>query len=194
MTEAELIEIERRANAASSFCRDTFVVNPGDSKPGVIHLFDREEDDPPLASFSGPNAEADTEFICTAKRDIAALLAEVRHLRGALAADAHRLEAAAMRVGIIAGCDAPDEMADLIEFLRASRTWQPIETAPKDGTWVIIGGRGWRNRGFYVDDPEKHCCEETGWYTLHDEVLYRYALEPTHWMPLPEPPENVHQD
>ena len=27
--------------------------------------------------------------------------------------------------------------ADEIERLRALTTWQPIETAPKDGTWVV---------------------------------------------------------
>lgn len=39
-------------------------------------------------------------------------------LRGAMAADDERLRLAAARVGIVAGCDAPDEMADELARLR----------------------------------------------------------------------------
>ena len=73
--------------------------------------------------------------------------------------------------------------------------WQPIETAPKDGTrillahhqnkyenlppliWVIDGqwGANWRTG----DDYQPH------WH--HDRKLR--LVSPTHWMPLPEPPK-----
>lgn len=61
-------------------------------------------------------------------------------------------------------------------------SWQPIETAPKDGT-VVIGydpsGAYATRSGFefmrWLDgqwcDPETH------------------RMYPTHWMPLPDPPE-----
>lgn len=58
--------------------------------------------------------------------------------------------------------------------------WRPIETAPKDGTLVIIY------------DPRSHrayaCGFEFGiWQTgVWDS---RGPVSPTHWLPLPPPPE-----
>jgi hypothetical protein len=61
--------------------------------------------------------------------------------------------------------------------------WQPIETAPKDGAWVIL----------FVDvELGKDCGIMTGFYIENGEYGYwsdeEYQLFPTHWMPLPEPP------
>lgn len=83
--------------------------------------------------------------------------------------------------------------------------WEPIETAPKDGTQVLVyapigmsiaawsqdtrgpgvsghvqtpGWIGWAN-GDEIDDE--------GWDTGHGFAL---QLEPTHWMPLPAPPKD----
>jgi hypothetical protein len=73
--------------------------------------------------------------------------------------------------------------------------WQPIETAPKDGTEVLVWNGG--NDGFYTTPgqmgvaywgrqgfPERKrawcasdCCDGVTTYT------------PTHWMPLPAPPQ-----
>ena len=60
-------------------------------------------------------------------------------------------------------------------------TWRPIETAPKDGTDILLGfepaigwqriGKAWG--GQWVSAWNHH--------PIHDQ--------PTHWMPLPEPPE-----
>lgn len=73
--------------------------------------------------------------------------------------------------------------------------WQPIETAPKDGTPVLLwwrderdvewwacgswrqfgdGSRGWCGESF-------HASEEKSWTRL-------LGQHPTHWMPLPSPP------
>lgn len=83
--------------------------------------------------------------------------------------------------------------------------WQPIETAPKDGT-EILGFREdagvfivrWCNCYDFMTDAE---CDET---EMNDDQLsepdWFYAdfikggrldgdLAPTHWQPLPEPPE-----
>ena len=68
--------------------------------------------------------------------------------------------------------------------------WQPIETAPKN-EWVLIY-MPWSNTvrqgQFNTRGPR-----QTGWracfgasaQTLGGTLLYR---DPTHWMPLPEPP------
>ena len=64
--------------------------------------------------------------------------------------------------------------------------WQPIETAPKDGTRVLASQSGhvftarWAP-GFAAVYPGGG---GPGWY---DEILDRRA-QPTHWMPLPAPP------
>lgn len=59
--------------------------------------------------------------------------------------------------------------------------WQPMETAPKDGryilTWSKGGGRSIMYRSLYSD----------GWCEDHDGGEEKHF--PTHWMPLPEPPE-----
>ena len=58
--------------------------------------------------------------------------------------------------------------------------WQPIETAPRDGTNIL----SWEHK--------MECMiifwQSGDWHCTHDcEDLY--FSEPTHWMPLPEPPK-----
>ncbi len=79
--------------------------------------------------------------------------------------------------------------------------WQPIETAPKDGTWILaINNRRnqaviiWRDDAFDEGDPDR-TRGEGGW--IHPFTTgYRSTFwnggcgsVPTHWMPLPEPPK-----
>ncbi len=63
--------------------------------------------------------------------------------------------------------------------------WQPIETAPRDGRWVLL----------YVPDPGNHLVpcgivaakwisELSGWTTRGV-----CGIEGTHWMPLPKAPQ-----
>jgi hypothetical protein len=75
--------------------------------------------------------------------------------------------------------------------------WQPIETAPKDGSFILSGY--WIDVGlddcrpvffndvvfFHKDNPSPRA-KKGKWYTAAtgDE-----AETPTHWMPLPEPPK-----
>ncbi len=60
--------------------------------------------------------------------------------------------------------------------------WQPIETAPKDGSMVIValldalGGVAWVSNAVFVD-------RDARW---SNKSFWLY--QPTHWMPLPEPP------
>ena len=82
--------------------------------------------------------------------------------------------------------------------------WQPIETAPKDGTSVLL----WAS---WLDDPviarysyqsgyAESCWEGTfdgaaalesqgdTWTDEHE------VINPTHWMPLPDPPKESEDD
>lgn len=75
--------------------------------------------------------------------------------------------------------------------------WQPIATAPKDGSWVLLSG-GYIDYGWDAED-NPHCvvgqsyasrnwgdCWQFAWY---DSGYYGIYNNPTHWMPLPEPPK-----
>ena len=68
--------------------------------------------------------------------------------------------------------------------------WQPIETAPKDGTSILLCVAPFEPLVGHFD-------EELGWVDFVDEFdNSRRALwiengeqyAPTHWMPLPPPP------
>ena len=67
--------------------------------------------------------------------------------------------------------------------------WQPIETAPKDGTEVLVTlheyGDPTKRRLYEV---ARYSERGAGWYgpSAHSPKLY----DPTHWMLLPEPPES----
>jgi hypothetical protein len=64
--------------------------------------------------------------------------------------------------------------------------WQPIETAPKDGTTIV----GWSKENgadilFYGMTEHDDVIEE-GW--LYHFDFQTWPTKPTHWMPLPKPP------
>ena len=80
--------------------------------------------------------------------------------------------------------------------------WQPIDTAPKDGTKILgfqpirklsnelsgltanlrfVGEVGWEELDLYSDLRGW----PSGWYTSEDHLMCNL----THWMPLPEPPK-----
>jgi hypothetical protein len=66
--------------------------------------------------------------------------------------------------------------------------WQPIETAPKDGTEVLLWIKG------DEESPRKGRWEERLDLRRGHKwcVAYGWCEDtPTHWMPLPEPPEGV---
>jgi hypothetical protein len=83
--------------------------------------------------------------------------------------------------GIIMCKEDTDAVADIIEDLLSERTWQPIENAPKDGTYIL----SFDANSNYPDDVE-----ETIWIAYWDRDCWRIALDgqsvnPTNWMPLP---------
>lgn len=72
--------------------------------------------------------------------------------------------------------------------------WRPIEMAPRDGTDVLLSG-------FAFDDPTRGHWQAVGSFSSKtgkwhqedpedaDPDLYLY--DPTHWQPLPPPPQNA---
>ena len=60
--------------------------------------------------------------------------------------------------------------------------WKPIETAPKDGTKVLL----WREGNPTGEWPFMASWERGMWAIYIDGQVIR---TPTHWMSLPEPPE-----
>jgi hypothetical protein len=74
--------------------------------------------------------------------------------------------------------------------------WQPIETAPKDGMIIDVwlGNADQPDLDFYCTPGTRRA---TNWHYTHGKFRPYLGLphamptfvEPTHWMPLPEPPE-----
>jgi len=60
--------------------------------------------------------------------------------------------------------------------------WQPIETAPKDGTTILV----------YLANGDVHTAYGHFYNKGHDFEWAQYGgyetYLPTHWMPLPPPP------
>lgn len=67
--------------------------------------------------------------------------------------------------------------------------WQPIETAPKDGTWVLVASYrgahlGWMSNARWRQPNPGGRPRLSCWFDGTD-----YMVPPTHWQPLPEPPQ-----
>jgi hypothetical protein len=62
--------------------------------------------------------------------------------------------------------------------------WKPIETAPKDGTSILLSDGKWVGEGYYSEHSGGTWWEAgSHWTDAHDGQIY-----PTHWQPLPPPP------
>lgn len=75
--------------------------------------------------------------------------------------------------------------------------WRPIETAPKDGTPILVAGGEDDNTKYADPDirafmraPTRAMWDGDGWLiTLAEAACVGVErLTPTHWMPLPTPP------
>lgn len=72
--------------------------------------------------------------------------------------------------------------------------WQPIETAPKDGRMVLLAESGYVECGFWHDGSECYGHRGgAGWFSEEDRhnLLTARNVHPTHWMPLPAPPQGA---
>lgn len=65
--------------------------------------------------------------------------------------------------------------------------WQPMETAPKDGTPVLGHFNEYSFPVRWIPSPvHKHLL---GWHVMPWEpVSFIMVVSPTHWMPIPPPP------
>ena len=70
-----------------------------------------------------------------------------------------------------------DRAANEITRLRALTEWQPIDTAPKDGTYILCWELDW--------GTELMMWLPSGWD--NGDTMSRQTW-PTHWMPAPRPP------
>lgn len=62
--------------------------------------------------------------------------------------------------------------------------WKPIETAPKDGTKFLSYEKAWNEYIVCYWDRSSFMAISIDQFGCNEPV------EPTHWMPLPTPPEN----
>lgn len=88
---------------------------------------------------------------------------------------------------VMGGCTFIIDNADLIAASDALRAmeWQPIETAPRDGTHIFAGslpGR-WMCSAFFEEHDSQWYVVGSHWTDAHDGTV-----NPTHWQPLPSPP------
>lgn len=68
--------------------------------------------------------------------------------------------------------------------------WLPIETAPHDGTVIIVGKASgavmaWASNAYWFDREYDDRGQYCGWTDGFDTLSH-----PTHWMPLPPPPHD----
>ncbi len=91
------------------------------------------------------------------------------------------------------------EAADRIEALLREREWRPIESAPRDGTRVLLADANdietgqWRKG---ISFPNTMTVIPDGWEDDRYDANHTFeqdGKQPTHWLPLPQPPE-VHRD
>jgi len=102
--------------------------------------------------------------------------------------------------------DHIDALKDEVEYHKADAKkwalqamrfdkWQPIETAPKDGRYLMVGNKDGVWIASYSAQFQSGYKPDNPWISLmlnhrHIEKVNRnYSCVPTHWMPLPTPPK-----
>ena len=67
--------------------------------------------------------------------------------------------------------------------------WQPIESAPKDGTRILVWLKPLSQHEKINTDAQHSWVDKAHWTKFNGGGWVHYQLgTPTHWMPLPNPP------
>lgn len=75
-------------------------------------------------------------------------------------------------------------MQRILDAASEDHDWQPLDTAPKDGTRVILSWGGKAINGFFLDNSR--CSTPwAGWRV--ESMVAQPAGQPTHWQPFPPP-------
>ena len=94
--------------------------------------------------------------------------------------------AEAVRKQDLEGSHLQELPAPATEETMNTNTWQPIETAPKDGTRILV----WFEQ-FVIGqrvDIFHYAWSDHRWY---GDGGLGYGLNPSHWIPLPNPPHQA---
>lgn len=90
-----------------------------------------------------------------------------------------------------------EEMIKLYSLGRPSipcqHGWRSIETAPKDGTAILIYGvwQGEISKNPQYWDVFKAVHSFGEWLVCDCDIYGATVLKPTHWQPLPKPPQEA---
>lgn len=129
---------------------------------------------------------------------------EIERLRVENDLHAQRLKDSHDIVDLIADLqDEADELRARVAELEAAQAWRPIETAPKDGTWVLVCGypafeddHEWMHGPVHDTVVAQYTELRNGtkteghWqFAWYDGGYYGGVEDVTHWMPLPAPPK-----
>ena len=82
--------------------------------------------------------------------------------------------------------------ADTIAAFIAEHGWQPIETAPRDGAFVLVWNGYWISAAKYWEPYDG--TYRRGWVSETTELLELIEPQPTHWMPLPAAPSGTKEN
>ena len=73
----------------------------------------------------------------------------------------------------------------------ANNSWMPVETAPKDKFVLLCGPSGYTTTPLVFTTGIMRSNYHAGrWIDHANDDLVDWGFEPTHWMPLPTPPES----
>lgn len=94
----------------------------------------------------------------------------------------------------VGGDHGPQSAIDrrlLLAHISALCDWQPIETAPRDGSYIILGNSCGTWIGHYCATSPGGYVFENPWATMmlnHRHMEKFSSSVPTHWKPLPPAP------